>query len=186
MKINIKNANKSSSKIILGIDPGLRITGYGVIKLNGNVTTYITSGIIKTESKEKSFPARLKLIIDGLEQTISSFKPDCVSIEKVFVNLNPQSTLLLGQARGAALSISVINNLPIYEYTALQIKKSVVGNGHADKIQVQSMVKKILNLPSLVSEDSSDALAAAICHAHSFKFMSKITLTNRIRGGRLI
>jgi crossover junction endodeoxyribonuclease RuvC len=171
---------------ILGIDPGLRITGFGVIQLNENHMSYVTSGVIKTSSQDTDFFDRLKEIIDGLHETIKNFKPDCVSIEKVFVNVNPQSTLLLGQARGAALSISVINKLPIHEYTALQIKKSVVGNGHADKLQVQSMVQNILNLPSLASEDSSDALAAAICHAHSFKFMSKITNINRIKGGRLI
>ena len=170
----------------MGIDPGLRITGFGVIQLNGNDMSYITSGVIKTSSQDKIFFDRLKAIIDGLHETIKNFKPDCVSIEKVFVNVNPQSTLLLGQARGAALSISVINKLPIHEYTALQIKKSVVGNGHADKLQVQSMVQKILHLPSPASEDSSDALAAAICHAHSFKFMSKITNINRIKSGRLI
>jgi crossover junction endodeoxyribonuclease RuvC len=170
----------------LGIDPGLRITGFGVIQLNENHMSYVTSGVIKTSSQDTDFFDRLKEIIDGLHETIKNFKPDCVSIEKVFVNVNPQSTLLLGQARGAALSISVINKLPIHEYTALQIKKSVVGNGHADKLQVQSMVQNILNLPSPVSEDSSDALAAAICHAHSFKFMSKITNINRIKGGRLI
>jgi len=170
----------------LGIDPGLRITGFGVIQLNGNDMSYITSGVIKTSSQDTDFFDRLKAIIDGLHETIKNFKPDCVSIEKVFVNVNPQSTLLLGQARGAAISISVMNKLPIHEYTALQIKKSVVGNGHADKLQVQSMVQKILNLPSPASEDSSDALAAAICHAHSFKFMSKITNTKRIKGGRLL
>jgi crossover junction endodeoxyribonuclease RuvC len=170
----------------LGIDPGLRITGFGVIQLNGNDMSYVTSGVIKTSSQDTDFFDRLKVIIDGLHETIKNFKPDCVSIEKVFVNVNPQSTLLLGQARGAALSISVMNKLPIHEYTALQIKKSVVGNGHADKLQVQSMVQNILNLPSPASEDSSDALAAAICHAHSFKFMSKITNINRIKGGRLI
>ena len=177
---------KQEKKIILGIDPGLRITGFGVIQLNGNDMSYVTSGVIKTSSQDTDFFERLKAIIDGLHETIKNFKPDCVSIEKVFVNVNPQSTLLLGQARGAALSISVINKLPIHEYTALQIKKSVVGNGHADKLQVQSMVQNILNLPSPASEDSSDALAAAICHAHSFKFMSKITNINRIKGGRLI
>ena len=170
----------------MGIDPGLRITGFGVIQLNGNDMSYITSGVIKTSSQDTYFFDRLKAIIDGLHETIKNFKPDCVSIEKVFVNVNPQSTLLLGQARGAAISISVMNKLPIHEYTALQIKKSVVGNGHADKLQVQSMVQKILNLPSPAFEDSSDALAAAICHAHSFKFMSKITNTKRIKGGRLI
>jgi crossover junction endodeoxyribonuclease RuvC len=170
----------------LGIDPGLTVTGFGVIQLDGNDMSYVTSGIIKTISKDTVFFDRLKVIIDGLHETIKNFKPDCVSIEKVFVNVNPQSTLLLGQARGAALSISLINNLPIHEYTALQIKKSVVGNGHADKLQVQFMVQNILNLPSLASEDSSDALAAAICHAHSFKFMSKISNINRVKGGRLI
>jgi crossover junction endodeoxyribonuclease RuvC len=154
--------------------------------VDGTNLRYITSGLIKTTTKYLTFFDRLKLIIDGLNETITSFEPDCVSIEKVFVNVNPQSTLLLGQARGAALSISVINKLPIHEYTALQIKKSVVGNGHADKIQVQSMVQKILNLPSPASADSSDALAAAICHAHSFKFMSKMSNINRIKGGRLI
>ena len=169
----------------MGIDPGLRITGFGVIQFSGNDMSYITSGVIKTSSQDTFFD-RLKAIIDGLHETIKNFKPDCVSIEKVFVNVNPQSTLLLGQARGAALSISVINKLPVHEYTALQIKKSVVGNGHADKLQVQSMVQNILNLPSPVSEDSSDALAAAICHAHSFKFMTKITNISRIKGGRLI
>jgi crossover junction endodeoxyribonuclease RuvC len=171
---------------ILGIDPGLRITGYGIINLNLDKIDYEASGTIKTSTKELNLADRLKVIIDGLNHIIYQYKPSSVSIEKVFVNLNPQSTLMLGQARGAALSISVINKLPIHEYTALQIKKSVVGNGHADKIQVQSMVQKILNLPSLASEDSSDALAAAICHAHSFKFMSKISNINRIKGGRLI
>ena len=171
---------------ILGIDPGLRITGYGIINVNLDKIDYLASGIIKTSTKELSLPDRLKVIIDGLNDIINKYKPSSVSIEKVFVNVNPQSTLILGQARGAALSISVINKLPINEYTALQIKKSVVGNGHADKVQVQSMVQKILNLPSPASEDSSDALAAAICHAHSFKFMGKISNVNRIKGGRLI
>ena len=171
---------------ILGIDPGLRVTGYGVINVNIDKIDYEASGTIKTSTKELNLPDRLKVIIDGLNDIISQYKPSSVSIEKVFVNTNPQSTLMLGQARGAALSISVINKLPIHEYTALQIKKSVVGNGHADKLQVQSMVQKILNLPSLASEDSSDALAAAICHAHSYKFMSKISNINRIKGGRLI
>ena len=171
---------------ILGIDPGLRITGYGIINLNREKINYESSGIIKTSTKESDLPKRLKEIVDGLNKIIIEYQPNCVSIEKVFVNLNPQSTLMLGQARGAALSISVLNELEIYEYTALQIKKSVVGNGHADKLQVQFMVQKILNLPSLASEDSSDALAAAICHAHSHKFMSKITNINRIKGGRLV
>jgi len=171
---------------ILGIDPGLAVTGYGIINQEENSLSYIASGTIKTSSKDKGFSERLKIILDGLNEVIETFQPNCVSIEKVFVNVNPQSTLLLGQARGAAISICVINKLSIYEYTALQIKKSVVGNGHADKFQVQSMVQKILNLPSPASEDSSDALAAAICHAHSFNYMSKILGSNRVKGGRLL
>ena len=94
---------------------------------------------------------RLKLIIDGLTEVINAFQPTCVAIEKVFVNNNPQSTLLLGQARGAAISASVIHELAVFEYTALQIKKSVVGKGHADKGQVQVMVQKLLNLPSIAT-----------------------------------
>ena len=129
---------------------------------------------------------RLKFIIEGLIEVISQFHPECVAIEKVFVNNNPQSTLLLGQARGAAMSAAVIQNLPVFEYTALQIKKSVVGNGHANKNQVQLMVQKLLNLPSLVSHDSSDALACGLCHANISKSLSNLGTGNRMRGGRII
>jgi len=169
----------------LGIDPGLRITGFGVIQLNGNDMSYITSGVIKTSSQDTDFFDRLKAIIDGLHETIKNFKPDCVSIEKVFVNVNPKSTLLLGQARGAALSISVMNKLPIHEYTALQIKKSVVGNGHADKLQVQSMVQKLLNLPEILGPDSSDALACVLCHNQVMQVQQDNSPIN-FKGGRII
>ena len=101
--------------------------------------------------------SRIKIILSGLDEVINQFKPDCVAIEKVFVNINPQSTLLLGQARGAAISAAVMQNLDVYEYTALQVKKSVVGMGHASKSQVQIMVQKLLNLPSIPSSDSADA-----------------------------
>ena len=138
---------------ILGIDPGLRITGFGVIDKIENKIIYITSGVIKTASgkteNREELPARLKIILDGIFQVIDKYKPAQVAVEKVFVNVNPQSTLLLGQARGAAISAAVIRDLTVAEYTALQVKQSVVGNGHAQKEQVQEMVKRLLQLSAI-------------------------------------
>lgn len=176
---------------ILGIDPGLRVTGFGVIALQGKKQQYLTSGVIKTTTKAQgqdlSLATRLKTIIDGLFAVIDEYQPDAVAIEKVFVNVNPQSTLLLGQARGAAISAAVIKNLTVSEYTALQVKQSVVGNGHADKTQVQAMVKRLLNLPGLPSTDSADALACAICHANGGQGLGKLSTAGyRVRNGRLI
>ena len=194
-------ANLSTNIRILGIDPGLRVTGFGVIeidslKANGKIT-YVTSGVIKTASAKKNvvageddreeLPARLKVILDGLFEVIDTYQPAQVAIEKVFVNVNPQSTLLLGQARGAAISAAVIRNLSVAEYTALQVKQSVVGNGHAQKEQVQEMVKRLLNLPAAPSSDSADALACAICHAHGGQGLGKLATAGfRIKNGRLI
>jgi len=146
----------------------------------------MASGIIKAGSSKDNLAARLKLIIDGLTEVIKAFQPTCVAIEKVFVNNNPQSTLLLGQARGAAISASVIHELVVFEYTALQIKKSVVGKGHADKGQVQVMVQKLLNLPSIASTDSSDALACSLCHANISGSLSKLGIGNRMKSGRVL
>lgn len=176
---------------ILGIDPGLRLTGFGVIQKTGEKLHYIASGTIKTESKKidarEELPARIKIIVDSLFEVIDTYQPDEVAIEKVFVNVNPQSTLLLGQARGAAISASVIRNLTVAEYTALQVKQSVVGNGHAAKEQVQEMVKRLLNLPAIPKPDSADALACAICHAHGGQGLGHLATAGfRVRGGRLI
>ncbi len=182
---------------ILGIDPGLRLTGFGVIEKIGEKITYISSGTIKTASGKKNkvegeddreeLPARLKIILDGLFEVIDTYQPNQVAIEKVFVNINPQSTLLLGQARGAAISAAVIRNLVVAEYTALQVKQAVVGNGHAQKEQVQEMVKRLLNLPATPKPDSADALACAICHAHGGQGLGKLaTAGYRVRGGRLV
>ena len=182
---------------ILGIDPGLRITGFGVIEKIGEKITYITSGTIKTASAKKNkiegeddreeLPARLKVILDGLFEVIETYQPQEVAIEKVFVNVNPQSTLLLGQARGAAISAAVIKNLSVAEYTALQVKQSVVGNGHAAKEQVQEMVKRLLKLPAAPKPDSADALACAICHAHGGQGLGRLATAGfRVKGGRLI
>lgn len=181
---------------ILGIDPGLRVTGFGVIETLDNKLSYITSGVIKTaaakksvegESEKEALPERLKVILDGLFEVIDTYQPTQVAIEKVFVNVNPQSTLLLGQARGAAISAAVIKQLSVAEYTALQVKQSVVGNGHAQKEQVQEMVKRLLKLPAAPSPDSADALACAICHAHGGQGLGALATTGfRVKNGRLV
>jgi crossover junction endodeoxyribonuclease RuvC len=171
---------------ILGIDPGLQITGFGIIEKTGEKIVYVASGIIKTGSGGE-LPTRLKIILDGLIEVIATYQPAQVAIEKVFVNVNPQSTLLLGQARGVAISAAVLRDLPVAEYTALQIKQAVVGNGHAAKEQVQEMVKRLLNLPASPKADSADALACAICHAHGGQGLGKLATAGfRVRGGRLV
>ena len=170
---------------ILGIDPGLRVTGFGIVDKAGGKLRYVTSGCIKSASGE--LPLRLKAILDGLAEVIGDNAPVQVAIEKVFVNVNPQSTLLLGQARGTAISAAVMHNLPVSEYTALQVKQSVVGAGHARKEQVQEMVKRLLNLSAHPSADAADALACAICHAHGGQGLGGLATTGfRVRRGRLV
>ena len=170
---------------ILGIDPGLRVTGYGVIDIGSNRLRYVASGCVKTLAVD--LPGRLKTILDGLSEVIALNAPEQVAIEKVFVNVNPQSTLLLGQARGTAICAAVLAGLPVAEYTALQVKQSVVGAGHARKEQVQEMVKRLLNLPGRPSPDAADALACAICHAHGGQGLGTMaTVGLRVRRGRLV
>jgi crossover junction endodeoxyribonuclease RuvC len=170
---------------ILGIDPGLRLTGFGVIEKTGQTLRYITSGVVKVPVTE--LPERLKVILSSVSEIISLHQPMEVAIEKVFVNVNPQSTLLLGQARGAAICAAVLQNLPVAEYTALQVKQAVVGNGHAKKEQVQEMVKRLLNLEGVPSADAADALACAICHAHGGLGLGNIaTAGYRVKKGRLV
>ncbi|MEN9866388.1 MAG: hypothetical protein RL748_1978 [Pseudomonadota bacterium] len=151
---------------ILGIDPGLRTTGFGVIEKHGNKLSYIASGTIKTEA-ELALPQRLKTILQGVGQIVATYQPSVAAVEIVFVNVNPQSTLLLGQARGAAICGLVAADLMVAEYTALQVKQAVVGHGKAHKEQVQHMVQRLLQLPGLPGTDAADALGVAICHANS-------------------
>jgi crossover junction endodeoxyribonuclease RuvC len=151
---------------ILGIDPGLRTTGFGVIEKHGNKLAYIASGTIKTEA-EQALPQRLKTILQGVAQIVAQYQPQVAAVEIVFVNVNPQSTLLLGQARGAAICGLVAADLLVAEYTALQVKQAVVGHGKAHKEQVQHMVQRLLQLPGLPGTDAADALGVAICHANS-------------------
>jgi len=153
---------------ILGIDPGLRTTGFGVIETEGAKLHYVASGTISTGAVDiGQLPARLKIIFDGVREVAARYQPQCASVEIVFVNVNPQSTLLLGQARGAALSALVSTDLAVAEYTALQMKKAIVGHGQARKEQVQQMVMRLLALPGLPGKDAADALGLAICHAHA-------------------
>ena len=177
---------------ILGIDPGLRVTGFGVIRKEGNRLAYIASGTIRIPDGD--LPSRLKVILDGVAEVIATYQPDCAAIEIVFSNVNPQSTLLLGQARGAAICGLVGTGLPVAEYTALQVKKAVVGQGKAQKSQVQAMVQRLLKLEGLPGTDAADALGVAICHAHAGVGMANLgglapELARkglRIRGGRLV
>ncbi|HZV55023.1 MAG TPA: crossover junction endodeoxyribonuclease RuvC [Rhodocyclaceae bacterium] len=171
---------------ILGIDPGLRITGFGVIDKVGQKLAYVTSGCVKTKETD-SLPERIKTLLDGIGEVIALHQPQEAAVEKVFVNVNPQSTLLLGQARGAAISALVGAGLPVAEYTALQVKQAVVGHGKAAKEQVQQMVMRLLALPGTPSADAADALACAICHAHGGQGLGNIATRGlRVRKGRLV
>jgi crossover junction endodeoxyribonuclease RuvC len=169
---------------ILGVDPGLRVTGFGIIEKTGSKLQYVTSGCVRSGTGELA--ARLKTILDGLAEVIAANQPQQVAIEKVFVNVNPQSTLALGQARGTAICAAVLAGLPVSEYTALQVKQSVVGKGHAAKDQVQHMVRRLLALPGDPSPDAADALACAICHAHGGQLGGFSTRGLRMKRGRLI
>ena len=170
---------------ILGIDPGLRVTGFGVIDKKGASLSYIASGCVKSGNAELS--DRLKTILAGLREIIGEHRPQQVALEKVFVNVNPASTLALGQARGTAICAAVDAGLPVAEYTALQVKQAVVGNGHAGKEQVQEMVRRLLELAGAPSADAADALACAICHAHGGQGLGAIpTRGFRMKRGRLV
>ena len=150
---------------ILGIDPGSRFTGFGVIDTEGPRLSYLASGCIRIT--DTSLPDRLKTIFDGMTEIVRLHRPDIIAIEKVFMARNADSALKLGQARGAAIAAVLQSDLPVAEYTALQIKQAVVGNGRAAKEQVQHMVRSLLRLDGQPQADAADALACAICHAHT-------------------
>lgn len=160
---------------ILGIDPGSRITGYGIIDRVGNRLVHVDNGAVFTDSA-KDFALRLQKIFQGLSQVIEQYRPEVMAVESIFFATNVQSALKLGQARGAAIVAGVNAGLPVYEYTALQVKQAVVGHGRAAKEQVQKMLKALLALPETAQADASDALAVAVCHANSVDL-------NRIKRG---
>ncbi len=151
--------------IILGIDPGSRITGYGLIKRQQGKLVYVASGCIRVGTNE--LPERLANIFTGIGDIIRQYAPQQFAIEQVFMAKNPDSALKLGQARGAAIVAATQASLPVAEYSARQIKQAVVGKGSADKTQVQHMVKHLLNLSGTPQADAADALAVALCHAHT-------------------
>lgn len=149
---------------ILGIDPGSRLTGYGVIETTPRGVRYIASGCIRVLPND--FPSRLKQIFDGVSEIVALYQPQQMSIEQVFMHKNADSALKLGQARGAAICAAMNLNLPVHEYAARQVKQALVGKGNADKIQVQHMVKILLGIQGEMQIDASDALAIALCHSH--------------------
>ncbi|RUO61860.1 crossover junction endodeoxyribonuclease RuvC [Pseudidiomarina insulisalsae] len=158
--------------IILGIDPGSRMTGYGIIRQQGNQLTYLASGCINaagTARQPLSLAEKLKVIHDGVSELIAQFQPDEFAIEQVFMARNPDSALKLGQARGAAIVAAAQAGLPVAEYAARLVKQAVVGTGAADKAQVQHMVIAMLKLTHRPQADAADALAVAMCHAHNRK-----------------
>ena len=162
---------------ILGIDPGLQIAGFGVIDVDGHALTYVASGTIKTGHLETcDLPGRLKVLFDGVREIVERYQPDSASVEIVFVNVNPQATLLLGQARGACITSLVFCDLPVTEYSALQMKKAVAGYGKAGKPEVQQMVMRLLKLPGLPGKDAADALGLAITHAHAGASAARMAL----------
>ena len=150
---------------ILGIDPGLNRTGYGILEISGRSLRWIDSGVLRIPAGE--LPLRLHAILTQLAELIRIHRPHEAAVEKVFVNVNPQASLLLGQARGAAICAAVQAALPVNEYTALQVKQSITGYGRAEKQQVQRMVQRLLELERAPPADAADALACAICHAHA-------------------
>ncbi len=159
---------------ILGIDPGYGITGYSIIDYIGNKFKLIDSGAVKTDAK-MSFPLRLNEIFIQLNNIIDMYKPDAISVEELFFNNNAKTAINVAQARGVILIVGCQRNIPTFEYTPLQVKQAVVGYGRADKIQVQKMVKTILNVEKLPKlDDTTDSMAIAICHAHSAKFSQKL------------
>lgn len=151
--------------IILGIDPGSRVTGYGLINAVGNKLEYVGCGCIRTQTQD--LPQRLQIIHAELLKVIEQFSPQQSAIEEVFMGRNASAALKLGQARGAAMVACLSNGLPVAEYSPRKVKQAVVGNGAADKAQVQHMVKALLSISDNIAEDAADALAVAICHANT-------------------
>jgi len=166
------SATPPGTRRILGIDPGLRLTGFGVIDQDGQQLRYVASGVIRVPDGE--LPARLSWIFAQVRELIDTYQPAQCAIEKVFVNVNPASTLLLGQARGAAITALARDGLPVSEYSALQIKQAVVGYGRANKAQVQQMMVRLLRLPGVPGQDAADALACAVCHAHGAQLLGTL------------
>jgi crossover junction endodeoxyribonuclease RuvC len=168
---------------ILGIDPGSRFTGYGLIDSDGQHAHYISSGCLKISGD--SLSEKLGLIFNELQALIGEFQPHQFAIESVFMHRNADSALKLGQARGAAICAAVTQDLPVAEYAPREIKQAVVGKGAADKSQVQHMVRVLLNLTETPQADAADALAIALCHSFQQQALERVATARQMRGGRL-
>lgn len=168
---------------ILGIDPGSRFTGYGLIDTDGSHARYVSSGCVKVAGN--SLPEKLGLIFEELGTLIDSYQPHQLAIENVFMHRNADSALKLGQARGAAICAGVTRQLPVSEYAPREIKQAVVGKGGADKQQVQHMVRVLLNLGETPQADAADALAIALCHSYQQQAVERVTAARQLRKGRL-
>lgn len=162
---------------ILGIDPGSRVTGFGIVDSDGIRTRHVGSGCIKATGEK--FPERLASIFRGLRDVVAEYQPGQIAVEQVFMSRNADSALKLGQARGAAICATLESGAELFEYAARAVKQSVVGRGGADKSQVQHMVKALLSLPALPKEDEADALAVALCHAHHWPLAQRVRAAGR-------
>ncbi len=169
--------------LILGVDPGSRKTGFGIISHVGGRSEYVTSGVISLPGGE--LPERLRTIYEGISELVELHSPQELAIEQVFMAKSAGSALKLGQARGAAIVACVAREMAVSEYSARQIKQSVVGTGAADKAQVQHMVRVLLQLPGEPAEDAADALAAALCHAHTRQSLVHLAGARSVRRRRI-
>ncbi len=171
--------------LIIGVDPGSRKTGFGIINQVGAKSEYVTSGVIRVH-KEPTMPDRLDLIFTSLSEIIAQYSPQFMAIEEIFMGRGPDSALKLGQARGVAILAGTQAKLPVFEYAARKVKQAVVGNGNADKDQVGYMVQTLLKLPGVPQEDAADALAVALCHTYNYAGLINIAGASHSRRGRLV
>jgi crossover junction endodeoxyribonuclease RuvC len=171
--------------VILGIDPGSRKTGYGLVQQCGAKVVYLASGVIRMQA-ELTLPERLKVIFASVTEIIEHYQPTQMAVEQVFMAKSAGSALKLGQARGAAIVAGVSVGLDVFEYETRKVKQSVVGTGAADKLQVQHMVKILLKLPASPQEDAADALAVALCHANTWHSLLQLPQVRQFRRGRLV
>lgn len=170
--------------LIMGVDPGSRKTGFGIIDALGAAPRYVTSGVIRIP--DVPLPERLQIIFASLTELIETHCPQEFAIEQVFMAKSAGSALKLGQARGAAIVAAVSQKLPVFEYEARKVKQAVVGTGAADKLQVQHMIKTLLKLPAAPQEDAADALAVALCHSHTQQHLIKLATAKSFRRGRVV
>ena len=174
---------RPSGRRLLGVDPGLRSTGWGVIDVEGNRLIHVAHGVV-TSDRAASLAQRLHQLHEGLCAVLERYRPSSAAVEETFVNKNPKTTLALGQARGIAMLAPAQAGLEVSEYAANLVKKSVVGSGHADKRQVAAMVHRLLPGCLTKSSDAADALAVAICHAHHVQTRDRWAMAEVVAGGR--